>query len=117
MSRNKPKTRVRQAAPVFAALGDDLRLQLVTRLSESAPLSITRLAHGLPVTRQAVTKHLHVLAEAGLIRCQRCGREQRWELDGGSVAEAQRFLEAISRQWASALGRLKTFVEESQERP
>ena len=104
--------RLRRAAPVFAALGDDLRLTLVARLSQGESLSITRLAEGLPITRQAVTKHLHVLEDAGLVRGERRGREQRWALDPASLMQAQRYISAIAKQWGDALGRLKAYVEE-----
>ncbi len=111
MSRKTDKRRLRQAAPVFAALGDDVRLTLVSRLSQQAPLSITHLADGLPITRQAVTKHLHVLEHAGIVRCQKSGREQHWELDEAPLDDARQFLDGISRQWANTLGRLKAFAE------
>lgn len=102
---------VRRTAPIFAALGDDVRLSLVARLSRGEPLSITTLSEGLPITRQAVTKHLHVLEEAGLVSAEKAGREQMWTLETKSLDEAQRCLEIISRQWSDALGRLKAFVE------
>lgn len=101
------------AAPVFAALGDTTRLALLDRLSTAGPLSITRLTAGSHKTRQAITKHLHVLAEAGLVRDARRGREHRWELDLERLDEARRSLDQISRQWDEALARLKSFVEES----
>ena len=69
------------AAPVFAALGDETRLRLVARLSSEGPLSIAQLTRGGQVTRQAVTKHLHVLADAGVARSRRRGRERIWELE------------------------------------
>ena len=97
---------------MFAALGDDVRLSLVTRLSQGESLSITRLAGGLPITRQAITKHLHVLEQAGLVRCARSGREQRWALEPASLTEARRYLDMITQEWGDALGRLKAFVEE-----
>ena len=100
-----------QAVPVFAALGDDVRLSLVTRLARGESLSIARLTAGLPITRQAVTKHLRVLEDAGLITGARQGREQVWELKPEGLREAQRYLGIIDRQWVEALGRLKTFVE------
>jgi predicted ArsR family transcriptional regulator len=78
------------------------------------PLSITRLSEGLPITRQAVTKHLHVLAHAGLVKGAKAGREQMWMLQPNSLKDAQRYLEVISKQWSSALSRLKAFVEEAQ---
>ena len=70
-----------RAAPVFAALGDETRLGLVARLSSEGPLSITRLTAGSAVTRQAITKHLYVLAMAGLVSDVRHGRERNWELE------------------------------------
>jgi DNA-binding transcriptional ArsR family regulator len=100
------------AAPVFAALGDDTRLRLVARLCEGGPQSIARLAVGSDVTRQAITKHLRVLADAGLARSVREGREQVWQLEPRRLAAARRYLDAISRQWDDALDRLKHFVEE-----
>jgi len=103
---------LKRSAPIFAALGDDVRLALVARLSRGEPLSITRLSEGLPITRQAVTKHLHVLEEAGLVSGEKSGREQMWSLQPKSLNEAQRCLGIISEQWGEALGRLKAFVEE-----
>jgi DNA-binding transcriptional ArsR family regulator len=100
------------SAPVFAALGDVTRLRLVVRLSGGRPQSITQLAAGAAVTRQAITKHLHVLAEAGLVRGHRLGREQMWELNLRQVQEARRRLDLIAQQWEGALSRLKTMVEE-----
>ena len=70
-----------ETAPVFAALGDPTRLALVNRLSTEGPLSITRLTTGSSISRQAITKHLHVLADARLVRDRREGREHLWELD------------------------------------
>jgi DNA-binding transcriptional ArsR family regulator len=100
------------AAPLFAALGDQTRLALVDRLCAGGPQSITRLANGAAVTRQAVTKHLTVLAAAGIVRDVRRGRERIWALEADRVDEAVRYLEHISRQWDEALDRLKMFVEE-----
>ena len=114
MSNRPLKARLRHAAPVFAALGDDMRLYLVARLCAGGPLSISRLAEGVPVTRQAVTKHLHVLEHAGLIAGARNGREQIWELQPEALAEARAALDAIGSQWENALGRLKTFVEDDE---
>jgi DNA-binding transcriptional ArsR family regulator len=104
---------LKRSAPIFAALGDDVRLWLVARLSGGEPLSITRLSEGLPMTRQAVTKHLHVLEQAGLVTGEKSGREQMWTLEKKSLEEAQRSLAIITQQWEKALGRLKMFVEKS----
>jgi len=97
---------------VFAALGDATRLRLVGRLCAAGPMSITQLTNGLDVTRQAITKHLNVLADVGLAHGTRRGREVRWELEPAQLAEARRYLERISLQWDAALGRLKRMVEE-----
>jgi DNA-binding transcriptional ArsR family regulator len=99
------------AAPLFAALGDESRLRLVARLSASGPLSIARLSEGAGISRQAITKHLHALAEAGLVRDTRAGRERIWELETKRLEVARRHLDRISEQWDAAIGRLKLFVE------
>jgi len=111
--RDAQATNLAGAAPVFSALGDATRLALLDRLSVAGPLSITRLTAGSHRTRQAITKHLHVLAGAGLVRDARRGREHRWELDLEQLGQARRSLDLIARQWDQALARLKTFVEET----
>jgi len=103
---------IEQTAPVFAALGDQTRLRLVARLGREGPLLIARLTDGTDVTRQAVTKHLRVLADAGLARGVRQGRERLWQLQAAPLDEARRSLERISERWDEALRRLKTAVEE-----
>jgi DNA-binding transcriptional ArsR family regulator len=100
------------AAPVFAALGDETRLALVARLCDDGPLSIARLAAGSAVTRQAITKHLQVLAGAGLVRDVRRGRERIWEIEPDRLDEARSYLAEISRSWDAALDRLRQLVEE-----
>jgi DNA-binding transcriptional ArsR family regulator len=111
-SRSAATSRIAEAAPVFAALGDATRLRVVARLCVDGPLSITRLSDGASVTRQAITKHLHALAGAGLVRGRRRGRERIWELEPARLEVAHRCLDAISAQWDAAIGRLKAFVEE-----
>jgi DNA-binding transcriptional ArsR family regulator len=101
----------RAAVPVFAALGDETRLGIVRRLATGTPLSIATLTEGSGVTRQAVTKHLLVLDEAGLVRSQWRGRERLWALKPDRLEPARRSLELIAAHWDEALGRLKTFVE------
>jgi DNA-binding transcriptional ArsR family regulator len=101
----------KQAAPVFAALGDETRLRLVIRLSREGPLSISRLAAGSSVTRQAVSKHLKVLAGAGIASGSKRGREQVWELQSRPLLTAREYLDDLSAQWDEALGRLKRMVE------
>ena len=82
------------------------------RLSMAGPMSIAHLTKDASVTRQAVTKHLHVLAHAGLARCSRLGRESVWELQPEPLDAARRYLDGISAQWDAALGRLKIFLEQ-----
>jgi len=102
---------VRDAAPLFAALGDRTRLRLVLRLSGGGPDSIAGLAAKAEVSRQAIRKHLQVLQHAGLVRGQRRGREHVFVLDPARLADAREHLARISKQWDDALGRLKRFVE------
>jgi DNA-binding transcriptional ArsR family regulator len=99
-------------APLFAALGDETRLRLLARLGSAGPQSIARLTEGTAVTRQGITKHLEVLAEVGLARSVRHGRERRWQLDPRPLSDAQRYLADLSGQWDEALARLKATVEE-----
>ena len=99
------------SAPIFAALGDQTRLRLVSRLCDDGPMSITRLTVGSKVTRQAVTKHLRVMQEAGLLRSTRHGRESVWQLDQRRLDDARRYLDQISEQWDDVLGRLRELVE------
>lgn len=99
------------AAPVFTALGDETRLALVSRLCLEGPLSISQLTAPTRLTRQAVTKHLLVLADAGIARSERHGREQHWRADPKRLAEVRRLLSQISAQWDDALIRLAEFVE------
>ena len=101
-----------QPAPLFAALGDERRLALVNRLSVEGPQSITRLTAGSVVTRQAITKHLQILAAAGLVHDSRRGRERIWTLDTERLDEARRYLDQIAQHWDEALERLRQFVEE-----
>jgi DNA-binding transcriptional ArsR family regulator len=111
-SRSKTKVRLIGSAPVFAALGDQTRLRIVSRLCEDGPMSISRLTVGSRLTRQAVTKHLRVLEGAGLVRCERLGRESVWRLERRRIERARGYLEEISRQWGGALERLRRFVDE-----
>jgi len=104
-------THLSRAAPVFAALGDPTRLELVLRLSSGGPQSIVRLTAGASVSRQAITKHLHALARAGLVRSTREGRERVWTIRAKRLADVRRYLAEISEQWDDALERLRSHVE------
>lgn len=102
------------AAPVFAALGDATRISMISRLSAGGPMSTAQLGLGIGVTRQAITKQLHVLADAGLVHATRRGRDQIWALRRQQLDEARRCLDRISNEWDAALGRLRAFVEEDE---
>ncbi len=103
--------RRRHHAIVCAALGDETRLSLVTALSGGAPRSIAQLTGGSRLTRQAITKHLRVLENAGLVRSARSGRESLYQFDPEPVNELTQYLTRVAQQWEEALGRLKTLVE------
>jgi DNA-binding transcriptional ArsR family regulator len=111
MSPRASAVRRADPAPVFAALGDRTRLRVVTRLCDEGPLSIARLSDGAGVTRQAVTKHLNALADAGVVRGTRRGRERIWELQPKRLEMASRYLEEVSGQWDAAINRLRLFLE------
>jgi DNA-binding transcriptional ArsR family regulator len=102
----------RSSAHVFAALGDETRLTLVSRLCEKGPLSITSLTSGSTMTRQAITKHLRVMERAGLVHGRRHGRESIWQLENERLEIARGYLEKVSKRWDDALGRLRRLVED-----
>lgn len=104
--------RLPDAAPLFAALGDETRLRLIFRLSSGGPGSITHLSARSAVSRQAISKHLRVLSDVGLVRSTRRGRERVWDLEPRRLVDAHEYLDRISQQWDEALDRLKKFVEE-----
>jgi DNA-binding transcriptional ArsR family regulator len=113
--RRKTSTRalpLPKHARVFAALGDEVRLKLVTALCVGGAMSITQLTAGTEISRQGVTKHLGVLASVGLVRDLKVGRERLWEFEPAPLDEARRSLQAIGEQWDRALARLKDLVEE-----
>jgi DNA-binding transcriptional ArsR family regulator len=99
-------------ALVFAALGDETRLLVLTRLCEGQPQSISRLTAGTNLSRQAVTKHLHVLENAGVVRHVRSGRESLFALEPQPIEQVRDYLDQVSRQWDDALARLKAHVED-----
>jgi len=104
-------TRLKGTALAFAALGDVTRLGLLVSLCASGPLTVTRLSGQFEVSRQAITKHLAVLSEAGLVRSTRPGRERIWTFEPRRLEDIHQYLERLSEAWDSALGRLKAFVE------
>ena len=113
MSDKRPSklAALKTRATVFAALGDETRLAVLSKLLSGEPQSISRLTEGMQLTRQAVSKHLRVLEEAGVVRSARSGRETLFELEAKSIDDARVYLDRIARQWDEALARLKAFVE------
>jgi DNA-binding transcriptional ArsR family regulator len=101
----------RPKAAVFAALGDETRLSLLTKLSDGQRYSIATLTEGTKLTRQAVTKHLRVLERVRIVHGTRQGRESLFQFDPHPLIELKEYLELVSKQWDGALARLKTFVE------
>ncbi len=86
-------------------------MRIIAVLCSGGAVSITQLTSGTKVTRQAVTKHLRVLADAGLVRDIKVGREHLWEFESTQLEEAQHSLDQIARQWDHALNKLKMTVE------
>ena len=111
MRRNR-STALKTRAAQFAALGDETRLSVLARLCNGSPQSISRLTAGTNLSRQAVTKHLRVLADAGIVRSVRVGRESLFEFEPQQIAEVRSYLDQLSRQWDDALARLKAHVED-----
>ena len=110
MSTKRPYS-ARAKAAVFAALGDETRLSLLARLCDGQRYSIAELTDGTKLTRQAVTKHLRVLERVRIVHGMREGRESLFQFDPQPVIEMKDYLEQVSKQWDSALVRLKSFVE------
>jgi len=98
-------------ADVFAALGDPTRLKIVAALCSGGAYSIAQITASTEISRQGVTKHLQVLAGAGVVRDMKMGRERLWQLDPAQIQEAQRTLEVIGKEWDVALAKLKAFAE------
>ncbi|HEY5958461.1 MAG TPA: metalloregulator ArsR/SmtB family transcription factor [Polyangiaceae bacterium] len=111
MRRNSAERLCAESAPVFAALGDATRLRVVARLGQEGPLSTTQLTAGATVSRQAMSKHLRVLASADLVKVVRAGRETIWELRPQRLVETSRWLDVISSEWDGALARLAAHLE------
>jgi len=106
---------IAQAAPpfgdVFAALGDPNRLRIITRLCDGGPSSTTQITEAIPVSRQAVTKHLLALEAVGLVRSHRQGRERIWIVRTEPLGDASDYLTQLSQRWDRVIERLRTFVE------
>ncbi len=99
-------------AHIFAALGDETRLSLIARLCRVSRQSISQLAEGTNLTRQAVTKHLQILERVGLVRSVRKGRETLFEFDAAPIETMTQYLELVSSQWDKKLSDLQAFLDE-----
>lgn len=100
---------------IFAALADPIRRQLLATLAEYGPKTATQLATEYPITRQAILKHLTLLAEAGLVTVHQQGREKRYTLTPEPLSEVEQWVKAISTQWEIRLLRLKALLEATEK--
>ncbi len=96
--------------PVFAALGDETRWSILAALGEG-DASASALAGRLPVTRQAIAKHLAVLQEVGLVEPVRAGREVRYRIVGAQLSATARRLDAVGAEWDRRLTAIKEIAE------
>ena len=110
-SHSSVAARRRAHALVFAALGDATRLSLLAELCGGQPRSISQLAEGSRLTRQAITKHLRVLEDVKIVHSVRMGRQSLFAFDPEPIEEIKKYLDLVSEQWDQALSRLKWFVE------
>jgi DNA-binding transcriptional ArsR family regulator len=94
-------------ASIFAALGDETRLALVAKLAAGQPYSISQLAKGSKLTRQAIRKHLGVLEAVGVVQSVRTGRENRFAFSPRPTEEIREYLNFVSQQWDHTLSRLR----------
>ena len=101
-------------APVFAALADPMRRNLLVNLAEHGPKTATQLAEEYPITRQGILKHLNVLENAGLVAVHQRGRDKRYTLTPEPLSELEQWLTAITNKWDERLLRLKTMIESEE---
>ncbi|WP_052850305.1 ArsR/SmtB family transcription factor [Streptomyces avicenniae] len=104
------------AVAVFAALADASRRAVLAELAARGPATATDLAARLPISRQAVAKHLAHLSGAGLVRAEPAERRRvRYHLEPAPMATAQSFLAALARDWDHTLDALRTYLDHEQE--
>lgn len=97
--------------PIFAALADPMRRELLVNLAEHSPKTATQLAEEYPITRQGILKHLNILEEAGLVIVQQKGREKRYTFTPQPLGQLEQWIQAISAKWDERLFRLKHLLE------
>ncbi|MEV0980792.1 metalloregulator ArsR/SmtB family transcription factor [Streptomyces sp. NPDC049915] len=98
---------------VLMALADPTRREVLAVLAREGGATSTSLAASLPITRQAVAKHLSVLDRAGLVRAHRAGREVRYEADLQPLRRTTRWMDTLAAQWEHRLSAIKDLAEES----
>ncbi|GIQ68767.1 transcriptional regulator [Xylanibacillus composti] len=99
---------------VFQAIADPTRRRLL-RLLDEQEMPVTAISSHFPISRTAVSKHLHILADAGLVRERKVGRERRYRLDPEPLLELKRWLAYYERYWENKLSMLKSYVESEEE--
>jgi DNA-binding transcriptional ArsR family regulator len=100
------------AATLFDALGDPTRLRVFTRLCDGGPSSTSQVMQVIPVSRQAVSKHLSMLEGVGLVHSRKHGRERIWTVRTEPLVQASAYLDELSYRWDHAIERLRAFVED-----
>lgn len=98
-------------APIFAALADPMRRNLLINLAESSPKTVTQLAKEYPVTRQGILKHLQILREVGLVAVHQVGRDKRYTLTPEPLGELEQWIQELNAKMDARLLRLKAFIE------
>jgi DNA-binding transcriptional ArsR family regulator len=105
-----------RVGPIFSALADANRRHLIETLAEREEATLSELAAELPVTRQAVSKHLAALGEAGLVSATRSGRETRYRLTPAALSDAVSWIERVGAQWDDRLAALRVHLVGSEAR-
>ncbi|MGH8916647.1 MAG: ArsR/SmtB family transcription factor [Acidimicrobiia bacterium] len=96
---------------VLVALADPTRLDVLTRLARSGPSTATELSSSMPISRQAVTKHLAALGAAGLVERHPSGREVRYSFEPGPLGDLVKWVQDVGHSWDRRLGRLSRSIE------
>lgn len=102
-----------EVSRVFQALGDPVRLEMLSRLSQQQPATISVVSQGLGISRQGARKHLQVLADAGVVAFEPKGRDVHVRIEGATLDAARAFIAKLELQWDDRLAALKQFVEEN----
>jgi DNA-binding transcriptional ArsR family regulator len=103
--------------PIFTALADPTRRDLLLNLAQNSPKTASQFATEYPITRQGILKHLDVLEAAGLVAAYRHGREKRYTLTPKPLNDLEQWIHALSAKWDERLGRLKHYVETDMPDP